>query len=124
MRIACPGPSGETDPLLRPDAISRAVFLNRPGAGFVESVFTFADHRRLGGVVERLPDPVADDFLADLRVAIVSVASVTVCDAIHTSRGSTLSAAARRRRKNSLSIALHSDDSTPSSMTMRWLSEG
>jgi hypothetical protein len=30
--------------------------LNNPGAGFVESVFTFADHCRDGGVAERLPD--------------------------------------------------------------------
>jgi hypothetical protein len=36
--------------------MSFADFLNSPGPGFVESVFTFADHRREGGVVERLPD--------------------------------------------------------------------
>jgi hypothetical protein len=50
---------GETDFLDRFSAISFADFLNIPGAGLVESVFTFADHRREGGVVERLPDLVA-----------------------------------------------------------------
>jgi hypothetical protein len=33
-----------------------ADFLKRPGPGLVESVFTLADQRFDGGVVERLPD--------------------------------------------------------------------
>jgi hypothetical protein len=65
MRMACPVPSGETDFLSSPSAISFADFLNSPGAGFVESVFTFADHRRDGVVVERLPDLVEEVLFPD-----------------------------------------------------------
>jgi hypothetical protein len=72
MRIACPGPSGETDFFASPSAISFEDFLKSPGEGLVESVFTFADHRREGGVVERLADLVAEE-----RVLVAMIASVT-----------------------------------------------
>jgi hypothetical protein len=68
MRMPWPGPSGETDLFARPSAISFADLLNSPGAGFVESVFTFADHRRDGGVVDRFPDFAAWLRFADERV--------------------------------------------------------
>src|SRR5580693_133104 len=50
--MAWPGPSGETFFEASPSAIFFALFLNRPGPGFVESVFTFADQRFEGGVVD------------------------------------------------------------------------
>jgi hypothetical protein len=66
---------GETLFFSRFAAISFALFLNIPGAGLVESVFTFADQRLDGGVVERLPDVFeaaffAVDFFALFFVAI------------------------------------------------------
>src|SRR5438067_12136480 len=68
MRMPCPGPSGETFFFASPSANSRALFLKSPGAGLVESVFTRADQRREGGVVERLRD-FAADFLEVFAVA-------------------------------------------------------
>jgi hypothetical protein len=58
--------------LSSPSAISFADFLNRPGAGFVESVFTFADQRRDGGVVERLLDLVEVLFLDEEEDRLVA----------------------------------------------------
>lgn len=126
MRIAWPGPSGDTDFFSRPSAISLADFLESPGAGFVESVFTFADQRRDGGVVERLPDLLEEvrpdleedrdvDLVRDVRVLdAMMAASVTKCDA-----GQAVGALARRRRKKSVSMAPHSSARTPS-ITSTW----
>lgn len=47
MRMPEPGPFGDTLFEARVRAITGALFLNSPAGGSVETVFTFADHRRV-----------------------------------------------------------------------------
>src|SRR3978361_2385808 len=81
MRMACPGPSGETFFFSMPAAICFAPFLKRPGPGLVESVFTFPDQRFAGGVA----DFFAADFFAAFLVAIKRL--LLRCDAKFAQQG-------------------------------------